>query len=40
MVNGAIEQINEASFDCFDCAVLEGDDPIDVNYELLAKEIA
>jgi len=40
MVDGAIEQINEAFFDRFDCAALEGDDPIDVNYELLAKEIA
>jgi tellurite resistance protein len=39
MVDGAIERINDASFSRFDCAILEGDDPIDVNCELLAEEI-
>lgn len=37
MLDGALEQINEASFDAFDAALCEGDDPVDINTELLEK---
>jgi len=37
LADGAIEHINDASFSRFDCAIFEGDDPIDLNCELLAK---
>lgn len=40
MLDGALEQINEAAFDAFDIALCEGDDPIDVNTELLEKVAA
>jgi tellurite resistance protein len=40
MVDGAVERINEAGFTQFDVAVIEGDDPIDINQDLLVKEIA
>jgi hypothetical protein len=35
MLDGALEQINEAAFDAFDAPLCEGDDPVDVNSELL-----
>lgn len=35
MLDGALERINEASFDVHDLPFTEGDDPIDVNAELL-----
>ena len=37
MLDGALEQINEAAFDAFDEALCEGDDPLTVNTELLEK---
>lgn len=37
MLDGALEQINEASFDSFDVPLTEGDDPIDVNAEVIQK---
>lgn len=37
MLDGALEQVNEAAFDAFDEPLCEGDDPIDVNAELLEK---
>lgn len=37
MLDGAIEQINEAAFDAFDGPLCEGDDPISVNTDLLEK---
>ena len=37
MLDGAIETINEASFVFHDCAVTEGDDPIEVNMEIREK---
>lgn len=37
MTDGALEQINEAAFEAFDTPLCEGDDPIDVNTELLRK---
>lgn len=37
MLDGALEQINEASFDTFDIALTEGEDPIEVNAEILKK---
>ncbi len=40
MVDGAVERINDAGFAQFDSAVIEGDDPIDINQDLLVKEIA
>lgn len=39
MVDGAVERINDAGFAQFDAAVIEGDDPIDINQDLLIKEI-
>jgi len=35
MLDGALEQINEAAFDTFDAAFTEGDDPIDINQDIL-----
>lgn len=35
MLDGALEQINEAAFDAFDESLLEGDDPISVNVDLI-----
>lgn len=40
MVDGAIEHINEAAFERFDQPLLEGDDPVDVNQELMLEEVA
>lgn len=37
MLDGALETVNEAAFDAFDAPLCEGDDPIDVNTELLEK---
>lgn len=37
MLDGALEQINEAAFDAFDAPLCEGDDPVEVNTELLEK---
>lgn len=37
MLDGALERINEASFDVHDISFTEGDDPIDVNAEILEK---
>ena len=40
MIDGAFERINDAAFDRFDSAILEGDEPIDVNCDLIVKETA
>ena len=40
MIDGAFERINDAAFDRFDSAILDGDDPIDVNCDLIVKETA
>ena len=37
MLDGAMEQINEAAFEAFDEPLFEGDDPISVNTQLLEK---
>lgn len=37
MLDGALERINEASFDAYDIPFTEGDDPIEVNAELLGR---
>jgi uncharacterized tellurite resistance protein B-like protein len=37
MLDGALERINEASFDAFDSPLTEGDDPIEVNAEVFEK---
>lgn len=37
MLDGALEQINEASFDTYDLPLFEGEDPIDVNSEVVEK---
>jgi tellurite resistance protein len=37
MLDGALEQINEVSFDKFDISFTEGDDPLTVNPEVLEK---
>lgn len=37
MLDGALEQINEAAFDAFDEPLCEGDNPLTVNTELLEK---
>lgn len=39
MLDGALEQINEAAFDAFDAAFTEGDDPIDINQDILKELI-
>ncbi|WP_322995791.1 TerB N-terminal domain-containing protein [Castellaniella sp.] len=37
LLDGALEHINEASFDLFDLPLTEGTDPVEVNLELLEK---
>lgn len=37
MLDGALERINEASFEKFDLALTEGDDPVEVNAEVVEK---
>lgn len=37
MLDGALEQINEASFDAYDLPFTEGEDPISVNPEIMEK---
>jgi hypothetical protein len=37
MLDGALERINEAAFDTHDIPFTEGDDPVDVNTEILEK---
>lgn len=37
MLDGALEHINEAILDSFDAPLAEGDDPIEINQELLEK---
>lgn len=37
MLDGALEHINEASFDLFDVPLLEGEDPMEINGEALEK---
>ncbi len=39
MLDGALEQINEAAFDTFDAAFTEGEDPIDINQDILKELI-
>ena len=38
MVDGAIERINEAAFARFDQALMEGEDPVDINCQLIMEE--
>ena len=38
MTDGAVETINEASFDKLDSALIEGEDPVTINTDLLIKE--
>lgn len=35
MLDGALESINEASLDNFDAALVEGDDPVEINQEVV-----
>jgi uncharacterized tellurite resistance protein B-like protein len=35
MLDGAIERINEAAYACFDQPLIEGDDPVEVNSQLV-----
>jgi hypothetical protein len=35
MLDGALEHINEAAYDTFDAPLTEGDDPIDINQDIL-----
>lgn len=37
MLDGALERINEAAFDTHDIPFTEGDDPVDINTEILEK---
>jgi len=37
MLDGALERVNEASFDAHDAPLTEGEDPIEVNREVLEK---
>lgn len=37
MLDGALEQINDASFDAFDLPLCEGDDPIEINSDVVEK---
>lgn len=37
MLDGALEQINDAAFDAFDIPATEGDGPVEINPELLEK---
>lgn len=40
LLDGALEHINEAAFDRFDQALAEGDDPVEINQELVGELIA
>ncbi len=40
MLDGAIERINEAAFLRFDTALIEGEDPLDINCDLMLEEMA
>lgn len=40
MLDGALERINEAAFDAYDMPLTEGEDPVDVNAEVLEKVAA
>ena len=40
MLDGALELINEAAFDAYDMPLTEGEDPLDVNAELMEKVTA
>jgi hypothetical protein len=37
MLDGALESINEASYDVHDLPFSEGDDPVDINPDVLNK---
>jgi hypothetical protein len=37
MLDGALEHINEIILDSFEAPLAEGDDPIEINQELLEK---
>lgn len=37
MLDGALEQINEASFDAYDLPFTEGEDPVEINAEVVEK---
>ena len=37
MLDGALEHINETMLDSFEAPLAEGDDPIEINQELLEK---
>ena len=37
MLDGALERINEASFDAHDMPFTEGEDPVEVNADVLEK---
>ena len=37
MLDGALERINEASFDLFDIPFIEGNDPMEINSEIHEK---
>ena len=37
MLDGALEQVNEACLDAYDCLCSEGDDPIEINPEILER---
>jgi hypothetical protein len=37
MLDGTLERINEATFDTHDIAFTEGDDPVEVNSEVLKR---
>jgi hypothetical protein len=37
MLDGALEQINEAALDAFDVAFCEGTDPVEINLDLLER---
>ena len=40
MTDGALEQINEASFEQFSEALLEGDDPLEINPQVMEMVLA
>ena len=37
MLDGALEHINEATLDNFDAPLVEGDDPVEINQEILER---
>ncbi len=37
MLDGALEQINDMAFELFDMPVSEGDDPIEINPDILSE---